>query len=221
MTLAPRVDRAIRLGAIAWIASAQFFITQAVVQSAWTTPYSLSANYISDLGNTVCAPYPSGSANYVCSPWHALMNVAFLLVGITTIAGALSLRRALGAARLWPLGLALVAIAGAGFILVGLFPENVSLPPHKTGATLQFVCGNLGLAIVGAELIMARKAPRLGMFTLATGAIGLLATALFGTGHMLGLGVGGMERFAAYPLPAGCVALGCWLASPAASRARR
>lgn len=199
----------------------QFFITQAVVQSAWTTPYSLSVNYISDLGNTVCAPYPSGSANYVCSPWHALMNISFLLVGITTIAGALSLSRALGAVRLSFLGLVLVAIAGAGFILVGLFPENVSLPPHKTGATLLFVSGNLGLALLGAELLMARMAPRLAALALAAGAIGLLATALFGTGHMLGLGTGGMERFAAYPLPAGCVALGGWLASPAACRARR
>ena len=216
-----RAEAELRIGAIAWIASIQFFLVQAVVQSAWTTPYSLLTNYISDLGNTVCAPYPLGSANYVCSPWHAAMNASFILVGLTTMGGAVLLRRALEASRAWWCGIGLVVIAGAGFVLVGLFPENVSLPPHKAGATMQFVWGNIGLVILGCALLRARRAPRLAVSTIALGATGVLATGLFGTGHVLGLGTGGMERLAAYPLPAGCIALGAWLASSAASPPRR
>lgn len=194
---------------------------QAVVQSAWTTPYSLVTNYISDLGNTVCAPYPQRSASYVCSPWHAAMNVSFILVGLTTMGGAVFLRRALESSRAWWCGLGLIVIAGAGFVLVGMFPENVSLPSHKAGAALQFVCGNLGLVVLGAALLRFRRAPGLAALAVAAGAIGLLATVLFGTGHMLGLGTGGMERFAAYPLPAGCAVIGGWLVSPVAFRTRR
>jgi len=67
-TFGNTTSSAIRLGAIVWIAAIQFFIAQIVVQSAWTTPFSLTANYISDLGNTTCAPYPAGSTMYVCCP---------------------------------------------------------------------------------------------------------------------------------------------------------
>ena len=86
---------------------------------------------------------------------------------------------------------------------------------------MNFVCGNLGVVVLGTALLRSRRAPRLAALSIAAGAVGLLATGLFGTGHMLGLGTGGMERFAAYPLPAMCVALGCWLASPVAFRAQR
>ena len=66
------------IGAIVWMLAIQFFIAQIIVQSAWTTPFSLTANYISDLGNTTCGPYPVGSSMYVCSPWHAGMNASFI-----------------------------------------------------------------------------------------------------------------------------------------------
>jgi hypothetical protein len=55
--------RTIRLGAIVWMLAIQFFIVQIIVQSAWATPFSLTTNYISDLGNTACGPYPADSTN--------------------------------------------------------------------------------------------------------------------------------------------------------------
>ena len=66
--------RQLATAGIVWMSAAQFFVAQAVTQSRWTTPFSLATNYISDLGNTECAPYPRGSDNFVCSPWHAAMN---------------------------------------------------------------------------------------------------------------------------------------------------
>jgi hypothetical protein len=37
---------------------------------------------------------------------------------------------------------------------------------------------------------------------------GLLATALFASGHYLGMRIGGMERLAAYPLPIWTIVMG-------------
>ena len=81
--------RTVRLGAVVWICAVQFFVMQAVVQSAWTSPFSLIHNFISDLGNTVCGPYPAGSGRFVCSPWHAAMNASFALQGVLIAAGVL------------------------------------------------------------------------------------------------------------------------------------
>ena len=195
---------------IAWIGSIQFFIAQLVVQAAWTTPFSLKYNFISDLGNTVCGSYPSDSGHVVCSPWHAWMNASFMLVGVTTLVGAVLLRDASRPDRLSRWGLAMIAAAGLGFILVGLFPENVSLPPHKLGAGLQFVCGNLGQALIGLALLRSRRQYQLAHFSVSSGTVGLLATGLFVSGRYLGMGIGGMERLAAYPLPLWCIAFGLW-----------
>jgi hypothetical protein len=86
-----------RAGAAVWTLAVQFFVAQAVVQSAWTAPYSLAENYISDLGNTSCGPYAYSAevSRYVCSPWHAWMNASFVALGLTIVVGAALVRGAL------------------------------------------------------------------------------------------------------------------------------
>lgn len=197
-----------RLGAVVWICAVQFFVVQAVVQSAWTTPFSLSENFISDLGNTSCGPYPAGAATYVCSPWHAAMNTSFFVQGWIILLGGAMLYRTFPSGRLRSMGFALLATAGPGLMLVGLFAENENLPPHKLGAGLQFVLGNLGIALLGVLLARAGRSPWLGAFSVLCGVVGVLATWLLVTDRFLGLGVGGIERFAAYPLPLWLVVMG-------------
>jgi len=204
----PRDLRAFQLGTIAWIASAQFFLAQLLVQWAWTTPFSLTRNYISDLGNTACGPFPANSGMYVCSPWHAVMNASFVAIGVTVVVGAALVRNTFRHARPWRWGLALVALGGFGFVLVGLFPENVNFPPHRLGATLQFVSGNLGQVVIGTSMLGTRHGRRWAGYSIASGVVGLLATALFASGHYLGTGIGGMERLAAYPLPLWTIVMG-------------
>ncbi len=173
-----------------------------MVQIGWRTPFSLTRNYISDLGNTACAPFPPGSSTMVCSPWHAAMNASFVFTGILIVLGAALVHRAPRATLLRNSGLALVALAGLGFVLVGFFPENVRTAPHRFGAALHFVGGNFGLILVGLAMLRARPPQtHAAMLTIAAGALGLLATLLFITGHDLGAGRGDMERLAAYPLP--------------------
>src|SRR5205085_7562301 len=98
-------------------------------------------------------------------------------------------------------GLMLLALAGAGIIAVGLFPENVNITYHRLGAAAHFILGNLGMVALGIALWMARRRPVLAVYTTASGVVGLVATALFVSEHYLGMGIGGMERLAAYPLP--------------------
>lgn len=209
----PVTPRRLRAGAWIWISALQFFVVQAVVQLSWTTPFSLANNYISDLGNTACAAYPLGSASYVCSPWHAAMNASFIVMGATVVAGGTLLWRAFGADGMSVAGLALVALASPGYILVGMFPENANHPPHYLGAALNFVGANCGLIVLGAAMLARRGrtgrdpssaeqiAERTAAYTAASGTVGLAATALLVSGHFLGVGEGGMERIAAYPLP--------------------
>jgi len=203
--------RAIRLASLIWILAVQFFIAQVVVQLAWTTPFSLKQNFISDLGNTTCAPYPPDSSSYVCSPWHACMNASFILLGLIILSGLALGRSAFPRGWFRATGLTLLALAGAGIIAVGLFPENENIGLHRLGAAGHFVLGNLAMAMLGialtranergAELKQRRKRPLLAIYSIVSGAVGLAATALFITDHYLGLGIGGMERVAAYPLP--------------------
>jgi hypothetical membrane protein len=186
----------------------QFFIAQIIVQVAWTTPFSLTANYISDLGNTTCGFYPVDSNMYVCSPLHAGMNASFIALGVIILLGAALTWRAFPPGRARTIGLVLLTLAGPGPILVGLFPENVNITPHAIGAAAHFISGNLGIAVLGIAIAATHSQKLLAIFSIIAGSVGVIATALFVAGHYLGLGIGGMERIAAYPLPLWLIVVG-------------
>jgi len=184
--------RRLRLGILAWLLILQFYIVQFAVAAAWPHPFSLSQNFISDLGNTVS------------SPLHALMNSSFVLLGVTIIAGAYLLQPLFSKAQL---GLLVMALGGGcGSILVGLFPENSIHILHGIGAILSFSLGNLSLILLGATF---RPLPR--AITLGFGVVGLVAAGLYSQGMYIGLGVGGMERITAYPLSLWLIGTACYL----------
>ena len=212
-SLATAPARTARLGAWVWILSLQFFIAQIVVQSAWTTPFRLARNYISDLGNTACGPYPEGSGTYVCSPWHAGMNASFILQGLIIVGGAVLLRRAFPAGRARGAGLILLVLAGLGNIAVGLFPEDVNIRSHRIGAAAHFLLGNLGMILLGLALGRDGRRRPLALYSIVSGVVGELSTWLFFSGHDGPLGVGGMERVAAYALPIWLIMTGVAFAS--------
>lgn len=188
-------------GGTVWICALQFFAAQIIVQAVWTTPFSLATNYISDLGNTACANYPAGSATYVCSPAHFVMNVSFALQGIIIIAGSLLIRPVLRNIASKTVVFALLVLTGLGLIGVGAFPENVNNDAHVYSAGLQFVTGNLALVLAGLTRMMPGTRERYAVFSVLLGVVGLAATVMFPIGIHLGLGVGGMERVAAYTVP--------------------
>ena len=199
----------VRTGAITWMLAVQFFVTQVVVASVWTRPFSLKSDYISDLGNTLCGAYPAGSANIVCSPWHLAMNISFMLLGTTMIAGAILTRDSFPVGWVRTLAALLFTLAGLGVFVVGVYPENTNNARHVLGAGLNFVAGNIAMIVYGLAL-----AQRPGVhssrvqFSVGAGTLGMLATLLFISGHFLGIGLGGMERVAAYPMTVWQIVMG-------------
>ena len=182
-----------KAGPILWVLSIQYFITQVVVGLAYPGSYSVRFNTISDLGNTVCGAYRS---TVVCSSQHLWMNISFILLGITMIAGSALIGRAARTSWASTLGFIFMALSGVGSMLVGLFPENTVSGLHVFGAGLVFLLGNLALILFGYTLQMPRW---LRYYTVLSGAIGLIALARFLLHGYLGLGIGGMERVTAYP----------------------
>ncbi|MFF9559868.1 DUF998 domain-containing protein [Streptomyces albus] len=189
-----------RIGYCAWVVGVvQFFVLHLVVQTAWERPYSWARNNISDLGNAHCVLQPDPEPRYVCSPGHGLMNVSFVTLGVLLAVGAV-----LAGGALWRRGgravaaRLLLAGGGLGFVLAGLAPADIDENVHMLGALLVMGVGNIGLLLASwapAERLAgwARRAAGL------AGAVAVVAFGLFLSGHYLGLGMGGMERAAAFP----------------------
>ncbi len=191
-----------------WLGAIQFFILQIVVQSRWTVPFSLATNNISDLGNTTCGSYPAIAGTLVCSPWHALMNISFALQGVIIIAGSILARPIVKPSRVRSLVFWLLIVTGVGLIGVGAFPENVNNLAHVICAGLQFVSGNVGILIFGLAAYRIGAARLYAAASVALGVTGLAGTVLFALGIDLGVGLGTIERIAAYTLPIWLIAAG-------------
>ncbi|MBJ6638743.1 DUF998 domain-containing protein [Streptomyces sp. DHE7-1] len=197
-----------RIGYAAWIVGVvQFFVIHLIVESAWARPYSWARNNISDLGNARCAMQPDPEPRYICSPQHGLMNASFIVLGVLLVVGVVLT----GAA--WRKGVTavaarfLLACAGVGFTLAGLAPADVHENQHILGAVLIMALGNTGLLLAGAGLACEVPSP-LRWTAVLLGAVAVTAFGLYLSHHYLGLGMGGMERVAAFPLLAWTLAAG-------------
>jgi len=186
-------DRKWRRGPLLYISSVQYFVTQLLVSLRWSPPYSLNRNTISDLGNTTCGHF---NGRFVCSPLHALMNVSFVVLGVTMIVGSALMNCDHSTRRSNTIGFAFIGIGGFGVIFVGLFPENSVSIIHGIASALPFVIGNIGVLTLGLSL---KVAVRIRFLTSLAGVVSLLALAFYASSSYLGLGEGGLERLVAYP----------------------
>ena len=199
-----------RTGAWLWILALQFFLVQAIVQSAWTTPFSLAHNMISDLARETCGPLVRAPGiDVACSPWHALMNASIALNGLLIPLGALFTRQAWATNRMVVAGLVMIALTGPGHFMVGLFPSDTGPTMHLLGAGSILALGNPGMVAVGIGAWRERRAQA--MTSILPGVFGIAGTLLFLNEVGLGIGLGGMERVAFYPLTLWCGIQGLWL----------
>ncbi|MGD0723574.1 MAG: DUF998 domain-containing protein, partial [Roseiarcus sp.] len=172
-----------RPGAILWIFCLQYFAAEAVAILAWTGSYSLSANYISDLGAVGCGAAASGltlAPATPCSPLHALMNASFVLQGGLILGGALLVRPAFPHGRRFAGALALIGASGAGVALVGLAPEDLLPKLHYLGAAENLFCCNAGMAAMGLAMLRRSAARASGAIALAAGVAGLIGLGCLG-----------------------------------------
>ncbi len=161
-------------GALLFVGAAQF-LTVLIVAEALSPSYSISGNFISDLGVGSTA---------------LLFNSSLVLLGLMAIMSGYLIQRALRNRLL----AALLVVAGAGAAGAGLFPEG-SGSIHSLAQLVAFLFG--GLSAIAAYRL---EKPPLTYFSLAMGVLALVALVLRINGNFLGLGTGGIERLVAYPI---------------------
>ncbi|QKV90870.1 DUF998 domain-containing protein [Streptomyces sp. NA02950] len=194
----PRGQLAARAGAAAWILNAaQFLVVQLIVGSRWRTPYSWKRNNISDLGNVHCRMWDESRPRYVCSPLHTLMNTSFVAQGVLLFTGVLLTGFAWGRGAMAWTARILCVISAGGWVLVGMVPADVNEDLHVLGALLIMGLGNIGLLCAGCvreDSVLGR----LRAMTLGIAVTAMLGAWMFFAQHGPGIGLGGMERVAAF-----------------------
>jgi hypothetical membrane protein len=186
----------LRLGALLWLLTLQFFVVETVAQLRWPGSYSRVDDVISDLGTAV-------------SPAHTLMNVSFVLQGALIIGGALLLGPALRG-RAARVAQVLLVLAGLGALLVGVFPSDGGAGTlHAIGAVTHFVGGNVGL--IALAYAVRPRSELLGTVLALLGVIGTALTVFFLFGVVEWLGEGGTERGAVYLVMIGLALAGAAL----------
>jgi len=202
--LGPLVHRSAHHGALLLlIGSIEFIIANIVTQIGYGPSYSLSGNYISDLGARYCGVFGgSGSlpGHYACSPWSYVFNAGIIIMGILLILSALLIRTAFRPRKSRWIGLGALAIAGIGAIGVGLSPEDVNITVHAISAFLAFAGAGFALIFLGFAMFRDTRWDGFRMYTVVSGLVDLIALILFFTKNYAGLGVGGMERLIVAPV---------------------
>ena len=174
-------------------------------ESLYPAAYSTSANEISDLGGT--RP-PEG---LVYQPVATIFNTTMLLSGILVALAAVAIG---GSVRRWWVT-APIAVLGLAIIAVALFPGPTGTP-HAVSAMVAFISG--GIAAVTSASV-ARPPFRYVIRALGTVNLVLLASYFVqGDASPLWiLGVGGAERWVAYPILLYLMGFGGYLAGLAAT----
>ncbi|MFI6777991.1 DUF998 domain-containing protein [Nocardia sp. NPDC050412] len=187
-----------KVGAAAWlVGAAQFLVAQLIAGGDWSTPYSWKDNNISDLGNVHCQIWDESRPRYVCSPLHSVMNVSFVAQGVLLLAGLLLTGVFWGRGAISRSARILLGICALGWLMVGFVPADVDENLHLLGALFIMGFGNIGLVCAG---FLPRGTPfgRIRPVTAVIATVAVLAVFLFFAQHGPVIGIGGMERVAAF-----------------------
>jgi len=161
-------------GLLMLIGIGQFLLLMQVTQYLYPG-YSVSENYISDLG---------------VGPSAAIFNGSIIILGVLGMIAVVLLYKS-GIDKVFSALLFLASMGAAG---VGLFPENMGILHTIPSFITFFFAGISSLYSYRVDEEYSRYIwPILGI-------ISLLALALFASKNYLGLGKGGMERLIVYPV---------------------
>ncbi len=174
-------------GILFFVAAAQF-VMALVVSEALYPGYSISNNYISDLG---------------VGPSSLIFNSSVIVLGLLLAVGTYFL----GSAKFRTVRI-LLYLTSIGSIGVGVFNEDFAVP-HEIASMMVFLFG--GIAAIMSAKTLKRPLSLIGvvMGAMTLGAAGLFAIGPIISGTLihgaresifyLGLGPGGMERLIVYP----------------------
>lgn len=155
----------------------------AVVARATGSP-SLRDDTVSDFGAVGCLPE-------LCSPWHAVLNGSFVVIGALLAAGALLL-----APRLGRLATGVLVVAGLSSIATGFFPIDRDPLAHGLAAAPLFVAQPLALLLL-TRLLWPLHRPTAGVVGVTGVVTTVAAVAFLAADTDAGL----YERIALWPIP--------------------
>jgi len=187
-----------RAAGVLLFAGAVLFLTGMHLAEYLYPGYSVSGNYISDLGATCRATCT------VFQPSAIIFNSSVILFGLLILISAYLTWREFNN----PIIAALICLSGLGAVGVGLFPETAGFL-HVIVSFITFFFGALA-AIAASRLV---KEP-FSYFSVLMGLASLSALVLYGLNIYLGLGPGGMERMIAYPIVLWAIGFGGYMMSP-------
>jgi hypothetical membrane protein len=180
-------------GALIFVAVTQF-VLGLIVSEALYSGYSISGNYVSDLG---------------VGPSSMIFNSSVFLMGLLLIVGAYFLHRAFNFTLL-TVTFVLTAIGAMG---VGIFTKDAGII-HSIAALIFFVFSGLSaIFAVICSYVHGFKLMKMPFSALAVilGLTELGGFVLFVGGIYFGLGVGGMQRMVLYPVLIWLVGFGGYL----------
>jgi hypothetical membrane protein len=186
-------------GVLLVVAGLVTFFGIITAEALYPDGYTTAGNTISDLGATE----PPNSV--IQQPSATIFNLTMVVAGVLIIAAAFCLQRGF---RRVAVAL-LVALSGLGMVGVGVFPGDTG-NIHAIFALLAFIAG--GLAAVVSPTV---QSPPFSVVSVVLGVVSLSSLALYmilgDSDPMAGLGIGGVERWIAYPINAWTLAFGGYL----------
>jgi hypothetical protein len=194
-------------GAVLIAGSLSFFLLEAIAAAAWTKPpYSYSYDEISDLGSH--GPVTL-AGDLIYSPLAPVMNVGFVVFGITLLVGIVMLR-GLRARHRWAV-IVPAAFLAIGGVLIGLFPFAPPVPLlHLVGSLVAIVGGSILAINVGRLYRFIGISRVAGRVVLILGIFGLVAFVVYNVvvGQNFNPFAGLLERCAVYPFLIGLIIAG-------------
>jgi len=179
-------------GALLFIAAAQYIMAILLAQAVYPN-YSTSLNYISDLGVW-------GKPSAIIEDPSAILLSLLALISVYFIHHEFKSR----------VITASIVLAGSGYLLAGIFPENTFLV-HGT-PVIHVIGGFTGFVFWSIAAIASYKIIRgpFKYFSVILGVVSLVALALYfgARPSYLGIGAGGMERMIIYPQLIWMIAIG-------------
>lgn len=204
--MAPALRRTV--GGALLLAQPLVIAVQLLVATRWSAgDYDLVVNTISDLGAVSCTTIGAAYGPVaVCSPWHALMNVAFVVIGACLALGAALVARDLASRRTtWAAGLLLV-VSGVSSLAVGLVPLDRDPEAHTLVALPVFVAQPIALLLLGVG--WRRALPQVACGLLLAGLVATAGGIAFAVTLVVGEPGGLYERVALWSCHLGVALVG-------------